>query len=102
MAKREYEKLVQTENRWITFRPGNELYDLLDQAAAKANSTRSVIVRMILQEALLKKSAANLDLQLETMRMTSQTIKRATSHVLKEVSARLPEILKEVGVELDA
>jgi hypothetical protein len=86
--------------RWIHFRADAELNALIRAAEKKAASPTSSVVRMLLLDALTNGNAKAVDIRLETMRVTSGVIKRAASRVLKEVTVRLPELLKEAGVEI--
>jgi hypothetical protein len=96
------EKIGQTgdRKRWINFRPDPDLDALLWEVAKRIGTSRSAVIRTILRQALLDGDPEVLDVKLETMRLASHTIKVAASRVLKEITSRLPEILKEVGVEL--
>lgn len=86
--------------RWIHFRADAELDLLLREAAKKADSPTSSVARMLLLDVLTNGNAKKVDVRLETMRLTSHTIKRAAARVLKEVTARLPQLLEEAGVEI--
>lgn len=90
---------TQRSGSWINFRPDKELSLRIEEIAARTGSTRSAVVRALLREAV-KGDHEALDVQLETMRLASHTVKVAASRVLKEITARLPEVLREVSKEL--
>ncbi len=82
-------------SREIHFRADNDLHARLQEAALKVGTSPSSLARMLLRDAL----SCNTDVKLEAARLTSHTIKRATSRMLQEVARRLPEILQEAGIE---
>src|SRR5258706_10906894 len=92
---------TQRPGSWINFRPDAALSARIEEIAARTGSTRSAVVRALLREAV-KGDHEALDVQLETMRLASHTVKVAASRVLKEITARLPEVLREVSKELTA